>query len=113
MYLVEKACGITGISFLAIFFLRFIILGMAFYAVKNYGQVTAKQIAATNLGQTIASWDVEFPVVMHCIVGDEGKDNIENAVFTYGGTTAAFWHDSWIKHGRRVRSTSAHNFICT
>jgi len=22
--------------------------------------VTAKQIAATNLGQTIASWDVEF-----------------------------------------------------
>jgi len=52
---VEKACGITGISFLAIFFLRFIVLGMAFYAVKNYGQVTAKQIAATNLGQTIAS----------------------------------------------------------
>lgn len=34
------------------------------------------------------------PVVMHCIVGDEGKDNIENALFTCGCTTAAFWHDS-------------------
>lgn len=30
------------------------------------------------------------PVVMHCIVGDEGKDNTENALFTHGGATAVF-----------------------